>query len=40
MPVTMLYLRQRHVPRRVQAFMGGMEALLTDQLDPALSGAR
>ncbi|HGM5580712.1 TPA: LysR family transcriptional regulator [Pseudomonas putida] len=40
MPVTMLYLRQRHVPRRVQAFMGWMEALLADQLDPAISGAR
>ncbi|MFK0096355.1 LysR substrate-binding domain-containing protein [Pseudomonas sp. NPDC090592] len=35
MPVSLLYARQRHVPRRVQAFMQWLTALLASQVDPA-----
>ncbi|MCL8301927.1 LysR family transcriptional regulator [Pseudomonas mosselii] len=34
MPVSLLYARQRHVPRRVQAFMNWLAALLASQVDP------
>lgn len=34
MPVSLLYARQRHVPRRVQAFMNWLAALLAAQVDP------
>lgn len=37
MPVSLLYARQRHVPRRVQAFMNWLAALLASQVDPAHS---
>jgi hypothetical protein len=33
MPVSLLYARQRHVPRRVQAFMGWLGELLASQVD-------
>ncbi|NIF25744.1 LysR family transcriptional regulator [Pantoea sp. Tr-811] len=33
MPVSLLYARQRHVPRRVQAFMNWLAALLAPQVD-------
>ncbi|MHC6224406.1 LysR family transcriptional regulator [Pseudomonas sp. X10] len=39
MPVSLLYARQRHVPRRVQAFMNWLAALLRPQLDPAAGGS-
>ncbi|QVM92603.1 LysR family transcriptional regulator [Pseudomonas entomophila] len=35
MPVSLLYARQRHVPRRVQAFMNWLAVLLEPQVDPA-----
>lgn len=34
MPVSLLYARQRHVPRRVQAFMNWLSVLLASQVDP------
>ncbi|MDH0304038.1 MULTISPECIES: LysR family transcriptional regulator [unclassified Pseudomonas] len=34
MPVSLLYARQRHVPRRVQAFMNWLAVLLESQVDP------
>lgn len=34
MPVSLLYARQRHVPRRVQAFMNWLSVLLESQVDP------
>ncbi|MGE8063247.1 LysR family transcriptional regulator [Pseudomonas sp. NPDC089547] len=34
MPVSLLYARQRHVPRRVQAFMQWLTVLLASQVDP------
>lgn len=34
MPVSLLYARQRHVPRRVQAFMSWLGGLLASQVDP------
>lgn len=37
MPVSLLYARQRHVPRRVQAFMQWLAAVLASQVDPAPS---
>ncbi|WP_043203885.1 LysR family transcriptional regulator [Pseudomonas putida] len=37
MPVSLLYARQRHVPRRVQAFMQWLTAVLASQVDPAPS---
>jgi len=37
MPVSLLYARQRHVPRRVQAFMQWLAAVLALQVDPAAS---
>jgi DNA-binding transcriptional LysR family regulator len=37
MPVSLLYARQRHVPRRVQAFMGWLAGLLASQVDPVAS---
>ncbi|MDZ3995830.1 LysR family transcriptional regulator [Pseudomonas sp. Teo4] len=37
MPVSLLYARQRHVPRRVQAFMNWLAALLASQVDHARS---
>ena len=37
MPVSLLYARQRHVPRRVQAFMQWLAAVLASQGDPAPS---
>ncbi|MFT0870049.1 LysR family transcriptional regulator [Pseudomonas sp. CAM1A] len=33
MPVSLLYARQRHVPRRVQAFMNWLAVLLESQVD-------
>lgn len=36
MPVSLLYARQRHVPRRVQAFMNWLAELLASQVDPPL----
>ncbi|MBF8758156.1 LysR family transcriptional regulator [Pseudomonas guariconensis] len=38
MPVSLLYARQRHVPRRVQAFMNWLAQLLTSQVDPPVDG--
>lgn len=38
MPVSLLYARQRHVPRRVQAFMNWLAALLASQVDPMAGG--
>ena len=35
MPVSLLYARQRHVPRRVQAFMNWLAVLLESQVDPS-----
>ncbi|EJN36560.1 transcriptional regulator [Pseudomonas sp. GM84] len=35
MPVSLLYARQRHVPRRVQAFMSWLAGLLASQVDAA-----
>jgi DNA-binding transcriptional LysR family regulator len=37
MRVSLLYARQRHVPRRVQAFMQWLAAVLASQVDPAPS---
>ena len=37
MPVSLLYARQRHVPRRVQALMQWLAAVLAFQVDPAAS---
>lgn len=37
MPVSLLYARQRHVPRRVQAFMQWLAAVMASQVDPAPS---
>lgn len=37
MPVSLLYARQRHVPRRVQAFMQWLAPVLASQVDPAPS---
>ncbi|WP_455887912.1 LysR family transcriptional regulator [Pseudomonas rustica] len=37
MPVSLLYARQRHVPRRVQAFMQWLTAVLASQVDPSPS---
>jgi len=37
MPVSLLYARQRHVPRRVQAFMQWLASVLASQVDPAPS---
>ena len=34
MPVSLLYARQRHVPRRVQAFMNWLTVLLQSQVEP------
>ncbi|WDY59171.1 LysR substrate-binding domain-containing protein [Pseudomonas sp. PSKL.D1] len=34
MPVSLLYARQRHVPRRVQAFMNWLAVLLAPEVDP------
>ncbi len=34
MPVSLLYARQRHVPRRVEAFMQWLAAVLASQVDP------
>ncbi|MFJ4349163.1 LysR family transcriptional regulator [Pseudomonas sp. NPDC089401] len=34
MPVSLLYARQRHVPRRVQAFMNWLCGVLATQVDP------
>ncbi|MFJ3078038.1 LysR substrate-binding domain-containing protein [Pseudomonas sp. NPDC087029] len=39
MPVSLLYARQRHVPRRVQAFMNWLAGLLATQVDPAAGGS-
>ncbi|WP_372029540.1 LysR family transcriptional regulator [Pseudomonas kurunegalensis] len=39
MPVSLLYARQRHVPRRVQAFMQWLAELLRSQVD-AVNGER
>ncbi|MDF9758226.1 LysR family transcriptional regulator [Pseudomonas hunanensis] len=36
MPVSLLYARQRHVPRRVQAFMNWLAVLLESQVDPSV----
>lgn len=36
MPVSLLYARQRHVPRRVQAFMNWLTEILASQVDPPL----
>lgn len=33
MPVSLLYARQRHVPRRVQAFMNWLAGGLASQVD-------
>ena len=35
MPVSLLYARQQHVPRRVQAFMNWLTMLLASQVDPS-----
>jgi len=37
MPVSLLYARQRHVPRRVQAFMNWLAGVLVPQVDPPAS---
>ncbi|TYO70332.1 LysR family transcriptional regulator [Pseudomonas sp. CK-NBRI-02] len=34
MPVSLLYARQRHVPRRVQVFMNWLAQVLASQVDP------
>ncbi|MFK5734355.1 LysR family transcriptional regulator [Pseudomonas urmiensis] len=39
MPVSLLYARQRHVPRRVQAFMSWLAVVLEGQVDPAASAS-
>ncbi|MCO7517656.1 LysR family transcriptional regulator [Pseudomonas guariconensis] len=39
MPVSLLYARQRHVPRRVQVFMDWLAALLASQVDPPAGGS-
>ncbi|MDR2308026.1 MAG: LysR family transcriptional regulator [Paucimonas sp.] len=39
MPVSLLYARQRHVPRRVQVFMNWLAVVLASQIDPELDKA-